>query len=174
MKFLRAVSLLCAALALGACSAPRNSFAPACPVPGLVKPLAELTRYRGNSQELSDLIIRARIIDVGGKCKPGGRGTVVVTAQVVVDLTRGPAMQGLTYELPVFVAVTDSAAIRDKTEYALTVEFARNVDRARALSPEVEMELPVTNDRSAASFGIIAGFQLTPDELAAARRTYRR
>ena len=96
--------------------APRNTFAPACPVPGLVRPLAELTRYRGASQDIRDLVVRARIVDVVGKCKPGDdSGTVVATAQVVIEAMRGPAMQGTPSTLPVFVAVTDAGAIRDKT-----------------------------------------------------------
>jgi len=99
---------------------------------------------------------------------------VIVTAQVLMEVTRGPAMEGLTYALPLFVAVTDADAIRDKQVYALSIEFTRNVDTARALSQEVRMELPVTPEKSAAAYGIIAGFQLTPDELVALRRSGRR
>ena len=38
---------------------------------GLLKPLAELTRYRAGSQDLRDLIVRARIVDIVGRCQPG-------------------------------------------------------------------------------------------------------
>jgi hypothetical protein len=174
IRLFRLMPLLVAALAVGSCGPQRNEFAPVCPIPGLVKPLAELTRYRGASRDVRDLIIRARIVNVGGKCEAGDKNTVVAKSQVLIDLTRGPAMQGLTYELPLFVAVTDANAVLDKTLFALTVEFARNADTARAASPEVLLNLPVTPEKSAAAYGIIAGFQLTPDEVAAWRRDNHR
>jgi len=174
-RFAAAVSfLLIALLLLGSCGPARNEFAPTCPVPGLVKPLAGLSRFRGPSQEIRDLVIRARIIDVVGKCKPGDKGEVVATAQIVIEVTRGPGMEGLTYDLPLFVAVTDANAIRDKILYSLRVAFEKNQDNARAASPEISMVLPVTPEKSGAAYGIIAGFQLTPEEVAAYRRNPRR
>jgi hypothetical protein len=92
----------------------------------------------------------------------------------VIDLVRGPAMQGRTYVLPLFVAITDADAIRDKTLIGLSIAFTPNVDTARALSQEVRIEIPVTPDKSAAAYGIIAGFQLSPEEVAAWRRNNRR
>src|SRR4030081_2679485 len=69
------------AFGLTSCGPQRNQFAPACPVPDVPKPLAELTRYRGASQDYRDLVIRARISNVAGKCEPGDdRNTVVVTS----------------------------------------------------------------------------------------------
>jgi selenophosphate synthase len=171
----RGLIALLLALGLTSCGPQRNQFAPACPVPDVPKPLAELTRYRGASQDYRDLVIRARISNVAGKCEPGDdRNTVVVTSQVVIDLVRGPAMQGRTYVLPLFVAITDADAIRDKTLIGLSVAFTPNVDTARALSQEVRIEIPVTPDKSAAAYGIIAGFQLSPEEVAAWRRNNRR
>ena len=170
-RFRRGLALALVAVALGSCSSQRNTFAPACPVPGLIRPLAELTRYRGASHDVRDLVVRARIIDVTGKCEPGDdKTTVVATARVVVEATRGPAMQGDGISLPVFVAVTDSGAILDKTLFSLPVVFVRNVDSTRAASDDVRMEIPVTPQKSAAAYGIIGGFQLTPGEVAAWRR----
>jgi hypothetical protein len=168
-RFLRAAPVL--ALAVASCGPAQNQFAPACPVPGLVKPLSELTRYRSASQDLPDLVIRSRIVDIAGKCQEGdSRNTVVAFVQVVVDATRGPAMQGDAIALPVFVAITDADAIQDKKLFYLPVEFPPNVDTARAASPEIRMEIPVTTQKTAAAYGVIAGFQLTPEEVAAWRR----
>jgi hypothetical protein len=41
-------------------------------------------------------------------------------------------------------------------------------------SPEIDMNLPVSSEKSGAVYGIIAGFQLTPQELAANRQGSRR
>lgn len=159
---------------LAACGPQRNEFAPACPTPGLVKPLDELTRSRGGSPDFRDLAIRARIADVGGKCSPGGKNTVNVSVQVIADATRGPALNGDTFQLPMFVAVSDGVNVLDKKLFFVPVTFPRNVDTARAVGPEIEMSLPVSSTRTAAAYGIVAGFELTPEEVAAARRARRR
>jgi hypothetical protein len=170
-RCVRAMALVVLAFGLASCGPGKGEFAPACPVPGLVKPLAELSRYRGTSTDVRELVVRARIVDITGNCEPGDNNkSVVTTAQVVVDAARGPAMQGDAIALPVFVAVTDAGAIYDKTLFWLPVEFAPNVDTARATGKEVRMEIPVTPAKSAAAFGIVAGFQLTPEEMAIWRR----
>jgi len=175
MSLSRIAPLSLIALALGSCGPTRNQFAPACPVPGLVRPLADLERYRAAGQDVRDLVIRARIIDIVGKCEPGDNDKqIVTTAVVIVDAARGPAMQGDAIALPVFVAVTDQGEVRDKTEFQLPVTFSRNVDTARAASKEIRMEIPITPQKSGAAFGIIAGFQLTPEEVAAWRRAHPR
>jgi hypothetical protein len=162
-------------MALSACGPARNQFAPACPVPGLVKPLDDLSRYNGASRDMRDLIIHASITNVAGKCQAADEpGKVETTVIVSIDLVRGPAMRGQTYVLPLFVAITDADAIRDKNIIGLTVEFPPNVDTTNVQTQPIRMEIPVTPQKTAAAYGIIAGFQLTPDELAFARRSGRR
>ncbi len=158
-------------LALGSCGPSVGQFAPACPVPGLLAPLAELTWYRAGTGDIRDLIIRARISDVGGTCEPGGdANTVVAKVRVAVDATRGPAMQGNGLSLPVFIAVTTAGTVIDKRLFSLPVTFAANVDNARAVSGEFRLELAVSQQKSAAAYGVVGGFQLTPEEVAAWRR----
>lgn len=168
---LRAMAPALLGLALASCGPGKGQFAPACPVPGLVKPLSELSRYRGTSTDLRELVVRARVVDITGNCEPGdSASTVVTTVQVVVDVARGPAMQGDAISLPVFVAVTDAGAIYDKTLFWLPVQFPPNVDTARVTGKEVRMEIPITPQKTAAAYGIVAGFQLTPEEIAIWRR----
>jgi hypothetical protein len=174
-RCLRATVLALTAFALASCGPGKGQFAPACPTPGLVTPLAELSRYRGASTDLRELVIRARVVDITGTCEPGDdANTVVVHTQVVVEATRGPAMQGDAISLPVFVAITDSGTIYDKTLFWLPVTFKPNVDTARGTGQEVRMEIPVTPKISAAAYGIIGGFQLTPEEIAIWRHDHPR
>ncbi len=165
--------ILLAPLLAAACAPGRGQFAPVCPVPGLVKPLSELTRYRAGSRDLRDLEVRARIVDIAGTCKPGRTGTVAVSVKVVAEAVRGPGASSEAYRLPVFVAVTEGADIRDKTLFWLPVEFPRGRNTVRAASEEIEMELPVAQNVTAAAYGIVAGFQLTPEEVEAFRRDRR-
>jgi len=162
-------------LALGSCGPARDQFAPICPVPGFLKQLSRLVRYRGASQDVRDLLINAQISGITGRCEPGDTNRTVVTyVQVVVDAARGPAMQGDAIGLPVFVAVAEGDAIADKVLLSVPVEFQHNVDTARAVSREIRMELPVTPQKTAAAYNVVAGFQLTPDEVAGWRRANQR
>jgi len=170
-RVLRRGLLALLAIVPAACGPERDTFAPACPVPGLMKPLDVLTRSRGGSPDIRDLAVQARIADVPGRCEPGENKSLVnVTAQIVVEATRGPGMAGDTAQLPVFLAVLRGDAVLDKKSIDLTVAFPRNVDSVRVASQEVNMVLPVSPTQSAATYSIVAGFQLTPEEIAAARR----
>jgi hypothetical protein len=170
LRRLRALAPVLLGLVAASCGPGKGQFAPACPVPGLVKPLAELSRFRGASTDLRELVVRARVVDITGDCEPGDNDTVLTNAKVVVEATRGPAMQGDAISLPVFVAVTDAGGIYDKKLFWVPVEFAPNIDTARGTGQEVRMEIPVTPQKSAAAYGIVAGFQLTPAEVANWRR----
>jgi hypothetical protein len=173
-SWLRAAAALAAAASVAACGPQRDQFAPACPIPGLIRPLDQMTLSRGGSPALRDLAVRARIVDVRGTCEPGDtRNLVNVTVHVVADATRGPGLTGNSVRLPVFVAVTDLETILDKKLFYLPVTFPPNIDTARGTGPDIQMTLPVTPSRSAATYGIVAGFQLTPGELAAARQSER-
>jgi hypothetical protein len=49
------------------------------------------------------------------------------------------------------------------------VRFPANVGSVRVVSPPIDMTFPVNASKSGAAYGIIAGFQLTPEEMAANR-----
>jgi hypothetical protein len=168
----RSLLALLALASLASCGPDKNVFAPACPQPRFVQPLADLIRFRpGGGQDITDLVLQGRMLRVDGKCEYGEKKTELqTTVTVVVDLQRGVAMQGRTAVVPVFVAITDGDAITAKQVYNLQVEFPSNVDRATTSSPEVDMTLPISPTKSGAAYGIIAGFQLTPEELAINRQ----
>ncbi len=169
-RLLRLAPALLIALAIGSCGPAKNQFAPACPVPGLLKPLSEIVRYRPGSVDIRDLIVRARIVDITGTCEPGDdANTIVAKARLVLEAQRGPAMQGNAVAVPAFVAITEADTVLDKSLFNMAIEFPPNVDTARAASREVRMEIPVTAQKSGAAYGIVGGFQLTPDEVAAWR-----
>jgi hypothetical protein len=173
---LRFAVRLCAAiplLPLFGCGPGRNEFAPLCPTPRLIPALADITRYRspGPTHDITDLILQARVAAVNGTCEAGDdKSKLPVKVKITLSIQRGPAMQGRDADVPVFLAVTEGDAVRDKKVFPLHLVFPPNVDRLTIASQEIDMDLPVSPGKSGAAYSIIAGFQLTPDELAVNRQ----
>lgn len=162
-----------ALLPLAACGPEKNQFAPQCPTPKLYSQLADIVSMAGPGpqHDITDLKYQARITGINGKCKPGDKPDQLdTTATVTLSVQRGPAMKGREVDLPLFIAVTEGKTVRDKKLIPVHVPFPPNVDRLTFTSPEIDMTIPVTKDKNGLAYDIVAGFQLTPDQLAAARR----
>ena len=157
---------------LSGCGPARDEFAPACPVANVLPPTGDIVEYRPNStgRDLTDLVLQGKVTGITGKCQPGDRKNKLdVAVTIMFEFARGPAMQGNAINVPVFVAVTEGDHILDKKVYAVSTAFPPNVDRTHFSSAAVDMSLPVAKDKSGAAYTILAGFQLTPQQLAANR-----
>lgn len=172
-SLMRLVLRLCVPLlllVLFGCGPGKNEFAPLCPTARLIPALADVTRYGGPgpAHDITDLVLEARVVAVNGSCEAGeDTSKLPAKVQVSISVQRGPAMQGREADLPVFLAVTEGDAVRDKKVFPVHLAFPPNVDRLTITSPEIDMDLPISSDKTGAAYSIIAGFQLTPDELAA-------
>lgn len=181
---MRSLALILLPLALAACGAEIESggrgTAPAvtttrpdCPTTVALADAADLRRYRTpDSQDLTDLIVNARITGLFGECVYADRRrSVQVTLNLSMEATRGPAATARTVTIPYFVAVTDAQdRILDKAIYAIAAEFPVNRSRVRLTGEQVSITLPNTVEQPPASFSVIVGFQLTESELALNRR----
>jgi hypothetical protein len=158
----------------GCGSANLDKFPPACPRASILGSAANLIRYRadgsgGGGQDVTDMVLNGRITGVSGTCERSDEETLNVAATVGLDLTRGPASTSRREDVPFFVAVTQGDQILDKRVFHIRAEFPANTDRLRLSSDEVHLTLPITRERSGASYDMLVGFQLTPDELATNR-----
>jgi hypothetical protein len=134
----------------------------------LIPALADMTRYSGSgsARDLTDMVVQARVVGVHGSCINGDDKSVLpAKVQIAISVQRGPAMHGREVDVPVFLAVTEGETVRDKQVFPVHVVFPANVDRLTMSSPDIDMALPVSKSITGASYGIIAGFQLSPDEL---------
>ena len=160
-------------LPLFGCGPERNAFAPQCPSARLIPQLADLIRFAGAgaTHDVTDLIVQARLMKVDGSCM-NGDDKAMLPAKVVVSISvqRGPAMRGREADVPVFLAVTEGENVLTKQVYPVHVVFPANVDRLTMSSPEIDIDFPVSPSKTAAAYSVIAGFQLTADELAANRQ----
>ena len=109
------------------------------------------------------------ITGIGGKCSAGRHGRERVSMTVALDLMRGPAAVGRGADLTYFVAVARGQDILDKQDFPVHTEFPANTDVVHVTSAEVVMNLPTTRNESGAAYTVLAGFQLSPAELAANR-----
>ena len=157
---------------LAGCGPTRDQIPPACPSAGLVPPTGDITLYRpgAKQRDLVDQVLQGHLVGINGKCHQGD-DTSRLDADVTVSFhfTRGPAMQGTGVTVPAFVAVTEGDRILDKKLFGVAVQFPGNLDQTAVTSAPVHMVLPVGPDKSGSAYRIVAGFQLTPAQLQAAR-----
>ena len=78
-------------------------------------------------------------------------------------------MVGREADVEVFVAVVRGDDVRDKQVLPVHLVFPPNVDRMNLTSQVVDLALPVGDGVNGATYKVIAGFQLTPEELEANR-----
>lgn len=156
---------------LAECGPTRNQFAPVCPTPAILGDAASLNIYRssattGPARDLTDLVVSARIVQVSGTCQPGDRkDRLAVAVNAAITLSRGPALPGNDVTVPVFVAVAEGNTILDKHTYLMHATFPSNVDRITLTPGELDLSLPISATKSGAAYSILAGFQLTPEQL---------
>jgi len=152
---------------LGGCSGDPEEKAPQCPVPYLLPEASTLTRYSDRGTDLTDLVLTARLLDVKGAC--GGvlgakHETAHAHARMV--LTRGPASQGNTADVPYSVGVVRQGQILDKRDYVEHVVFPPNVNTVQVEGQEVNFDFPTVKGVSGPSYRVYFFFRLSEGELA--------
>ena len=172
----RAFARLCfpvlLALPLFGCGPARDQFPPACPSAHLVSGLSEMTRYAGagTAHDFRDMVIHAKVLAVNGKCMSSDNpGILPASVRITIGVQRGPAMQGRSVTVPVFLAVLRGTTVEDKKIFDVPVTFPAQQEQMSVTSPDIALDLPVSSTISGPSYSIVAGFQLSPDELATNR-----
>ena len=165
------VGLLLALCGLSGCGgSDLPKFAPACPQTGILRDGADMTRFRANGTDLTDMVLDGRIVGLSGKCSLDDVTHLRTVVSVSMDLTRGPAALGRQADVTYFLSVSRGDTILDKADYTFHVQFPRNSDRVRLVGDQIELVLPVDPKTSGAAYNVLVGFQLSPDQLAFNRR----
>ena len=162
--------LLLATAGLAGCGPTLPKFAPACPQTGILRDGADLTQFRGNGTDLTDMIVDGRITGLSGKCSLDDLTHLHTVISVGMDLTRGPAAPGRQVGVTYFISVSRGDTILDKKDYTFNVAFPANSERVRLTGDQIDLVLPVNDKLSGASYRVLVGFQLTPDQLAFNRK----
>ena len=162
--------LLLATAGLAGCGPTLPRFAPACPVTGILRDGADMTRFRGNGTDLTDMVVDGRITGLSGNCSLDDLTHLHTVISVSMDLTRGPAAEGRQADVTYFISVSLGDTILDKRDYTFNVEFPRNSERVRLTGDQIDLIMPVGDHLTGAAYSVLVGFQLTPEQLAFNRR----
>lgn len=160
-----AAILLLAASGVAGCD-DSGRLAPNCPQTGILSDAADLTRFRGTGTDLTDMVVDGRITGISGKCSLQDATHLKTVLSVDMDLTRGPASTGRAEDVTYFVSITRGGEILNKGAYTLHVTFDNNASRVRLRGDQIDLLLPVGDNRKGSDYRVLVGFQLSPDELA--------
>ena len=162
----RPILLLSTLVALAACGGGKgDEFPPVCPQVGIPPDAADLGLYRSSGHDLTDLQINASVRGIQGTCKPGAKDQLAAKVAVGFRVARGPAATSSTIDLPYFIAVMQGDQILDKHDYVLHVVFPSNTQSIDLNGEPVDLLLPTPQGTTGAAYQVLAGFQLTPDQL---------
>lgn len=164
--FLPLVAVGVGGMGLAGCSGSDDAMGPPCPQVSISDGTGDVRVYRPTGHDLTDLQLTGRVEGIHGVCKPATKGMLAARMTVNFSVVRGPASTRNSADVPYFVAVMKGGEILDKKLYSIHVDFPPNTDTVRPAGEQVDLALPLDAKTSGASYTVLAGFQLTPDELA--------
>jgi hypothetical protein len=138
----------------------------ACPKVTIPDETREVTQFRsGGAHDMTDVVSRAAVLQYDGGCEYGDKA-VTVNLNLLLGAERGPAARDAQGAYQYFVAITDPAGrIIGKQQFDTTIGFSPNVGKGTSVE-ELVQQIPLAQGSSAAGYGILVGFQLTPEQLA--------
>ena len=167
LRLTRPAAAAALALLSGCASASSGPTTLVCPGAAVLATAAHLARFRaGAAEDVRDLALTARLHPPTGSCTPAGHGLMRVKASISLTAALGPAAASRRATIAYFIAVTRGNAILSKSVVALPLTFPPGVDRLAVTGRPLVFEVPLPASGSAAAYQVLAGFQLTPAELA--------
>ena len=138
-----------------------------CPVPAILADTNAITVMRpGTTPDLANELYSVKLMNAEGDCVYN-QSTQVVRASM--DLTfhasRAPSRDAASYTVPYFVVVNENAKIYAKHLYNLRVSFAPGAATADITQAPEDVSIKIGNGKLPWNYQLMAGFQLTPDQM---------
>lgn len=174
-KFKASFLVSCAVLALSGCNTNSRNLGP-CPITGILKEAETMTVFApGRAQDKSAIQHRVAIGNIGVECvyRNKDEKNARVLAQISFDITAqaGPALSADAVDVPYFVAITrDDRSILARTEYVLRLEGLSSNGRATGRENIRSIVIPLADKLTGASYEVVVGLALTPEQAAFNRR----
>ncbi|NBC95736.1 MAG: hypothetical protein GVY27_05200 [Deinococcus-Thermus bacterium] len=126
-----------------------------------------MTQFRpGGGRDLTDVVARAIVADYTGECTyRDSPDRVEVEMALALVAERGPAAEGGPVSVDYFVSVLDpEGRILNKRVFTAEMEFEDAGPRGGSLQ-QLRQEIPLPGLGVGQAYGIVVGFQLTPEQL---------
>lgn len=143
-----------------------------CPKAAILADAAAITVFRqGSPGDVLDIALRSRLAIETYQCAwnlnpETHAGTLVMSIAVTADTFRGPGLRDERIALPYFVAVTNkNRQVLVKSQFNVVADLPPNARRFEIRDRRVTVEMPVAPHQRETDFALLAGFQLTPDQL---------
>jgi hypothetical protein len=146
-----------------------------CPVPAILADTQSVTFFRpGTAPDMANELYTVSLVDAQGDCTyNASQNLVKASLDLTFRATRAPQAQAATYSVPYFVAVTENAKIYNKRILYLKFTFAPGASTATINQSPNDFQLHVSNGKLPWNYEEMAGFQMTPDQIAYARNRSR-
>lgn len=168
MQTAKVLGLAIAGLGLASCQQldTRPNVGP-CPVSGALYDASRLVELQG-AERHENVGFTGSIEGVRSFCRYVGTNPITMEVEIDFAFGRGPKATSDTKTYPYFVAVSRrDRVVMAKEQFSVDVKFPAGVDIVRKTERLEGIQIPrATETVSGANFEIIAGFELTPDQLA--------
>lgn len=177
----RAIGMLSGAAALlvtASCANTENIASYPCPFVGAVRELGYVTKFQGESQDLSDTLYEAKIDEVrpAKNCiyeDDDGKRAIVYDIQVKFLAQRGPKEREGVARFNYFVGIGGPGGeIIAREVFDSEIAFEDNATQAITIE-EIQPRIPLKQGENGDFYRIYVGFMLNEQELAYNRRNPR-
>ena len=167
-----------ALLTLASCAAQEDLAQYPCPVVAPVRDASYMTKFDGQSQDLSDTLFEAKIDAVlpAANCiyrNDEGKRSIVYDIRVQFLAQRGPKEREGAAKFDYFVAITGPGGSRVAREvFPTEIPFENNATQGIVVE-EVQPTIPLKEGENGDWYRIYVGFMLSEQELAYNRKNPR-
>ena len=144
---------------------------PRCPSIKFLKDTDKIIVYKkGPGRDISDVKFEAELKSFIGECEYfgdiGSYDKVVVTLQVGLDITRGPAAKKSQFKLSYFVAIPEFFPNpKGKVTFDRLLQFPPDRNSMSILDKAIEVTIPLNKNRPGPKTKVLIGFNLEKSQL---------
>jgi hypothetical protein len=177
----RAIGILAGAMALlatASCGSTENIASYPCPFVGAVRELSYMTKFQGESQDLSDTLFEAKVDEVlpAVNCiyeDDDGKRAIVYDIRVKFLAQRGPKERENVAKFDYFVGIGGPGGqILKREVFDSEIAFENDATQAIIIE-EIQPRIPLKKGENGDYYRIYIGFMLSERELAYNRKNPR-
>jgi hypothetical protein len=137
-----------------------------CPVSGVLGEAETRTILAGGGREVSDIVQRVTISGARLTCAYRGKKSVVSRISFDITVENGPAATPGAVDVPYFVAVSrGSKTVLGRQAFNRRIDMSKKTRETVRESVDM-VKIPFAEGTTGASYSVVVGLVLTPEQLA--------